>query len=100
MELGVPNKLPTLSAPAGSYYLQQAHLSHDRLKVRHKFAGAYLDAKVLSGSGLLDNPAATADLIAFLQTRPEGRQLRGVRIYSGPEVDDDGETWHAHWLLY
>ena len=67
MELGVPNPLPTLSAPAGSYYLQQAHLSHGRLKVGHSLAVGALEAKVLSGSGLLANAAATADLIAFLQ---------------------------------
>ena len=67
MVLGVPNPLPTLSAPAITYYLQQAHLSHGRLKIRLRFAGGALEAKVLSGSGLLANPAATADLIAFLQ---------------------------------
>jgi len=30
-------------------------------------------------SRLLANPAATADLIAFLQALPEGRKRRGVR---------------------
>jgi hypothetical protein len=51
-----------------------------RLKVSHKAAGAGMLVPVCRDcSRTLAQPVAIADLIAFLQSLPEGRKRRGVR---------------------
>jgi hypothetical protein len=74
--------------------------SQGRLKVRHKAAGAAMLVSVFRDcSRRLADPAATTDLIAFLQALPEGRKRRGIRYSQGLGLELPKGTLRLHLPL-